>query len=389
MTSGAPADQKPSGRYIAALDGIRGCSILALVVHGTPWQHAGPTGLGERIFGAASQAGWAGVQLFFVLSGFLITGILVDAKREPRFFRSFYARRALRIFPPYYAVLLLTLWVGPFLFSTGASGVQWILAHQAWLWTYTSNIEILRQNGWCFSADWLSLDHTWSLAVEEQFYLAWPLLVFLLPRRGLMAVTLGIIALSPFWRMGMLARGISPEVVYSLTLSRLDALAIGSLVALFLRGGSDVASARSLRIGKGLVFAGAIALGAIALERRGLDSEDSVVQTAGFSALAVLSAGLVLWAVVGSPESGYVRFLCLRPLRFVGRYSYGMYLYRGAMSPLFTRSTVDRFALSYGSRLVADLAVTMMALFGSLAIAFVSWQLFERRFLAYKARFGR
>jgi peptidoglycan/LPS O-acetylase OafA/YrhL len=377
-------DSRPSGRYIAALDGLRGCSIAAVIVHGAPHGHGG---LAERVFGMVVGAGWAGVQLFFVLSGFLITGILLDTRQGAHFFRNFYARRTLRIFPAYYATLIVTLWLGPLVFSTAAQDVSAVLSRQGWLWTYASNIEILRHNGWCFDAGWLSLDHTWSLAVEEQFYLVWPVLVFLLPRRGLAVVALAIILASPFLRLGMLHGGASPEVVYSFTLCRLDALAMGSLLALVVR--SDLEAAGQRRVANGLLLAGVAAVGTILVKSRGFDSEDFLVQTAGFSALAVLCSGLVLWVVLASRDGRSVRFFSSPALRFVGRYSYGMYLYQGILAPLFHRIPVDRVAELLRSRLAAELAATAVAFFGSTAVAFVSWHLFERRFLTLKDRFAR
>jgi peptidoglycan/LPS O-acetylase OafA/YrhL len=327
------------------------------------------------------------VQLFFVLSGFLITGILLDTREDPHFFRNFYARRTLRIFPPYYATLILTLWVGPLVFSTAASDVRGVLSRQGWLWSYTSNLAILRHNGWCFSAGWLSLDHTWSLAVEEQFYLAWPVLLFFLPRRGIVAVALGITLASPVLRMAMLHAGTSPEAVYSFTPCRLDALAMGSLLAVVIRNGAEITE--PIRTAKALLLVGAAALGAIVVKSRGLDSEDFLVQTLGFSALAVLCSGVVLGAALAAPDKGAARFFGSPALTFVGRYSYGMYLYQGVLAPLFHRIPVDRIAGLLGSRLAALLVATTLMFLVTTAIAFVSWQVFERRFLALKGRFSR
>jgi peptidoglycan/LPS O-acetylase OafA/YrhL len=374
----------PSGRHVAALDGLRGCAIAAVILHEGPRSH---DGLGARIFGAVANGGWAGVQLFFVLSGFLITGILLDTREDPHFFRNFYARRTLRIFPPYYATLILTLWVGPLVFSTAASDVRGVLSRQGWLWSYTSNLAILRHNGWCFSAGWLSLDHTWSLAVEEQFYLAWPVLLFFLPRRGIVAVALAITLASPVLRMAMLHAGTSPEAVYSFTPCRLDALAMGSLLAVVIRNGAEITE--HVRTAKALLLGGAAALGTVVVKSRGLDSEDFLVQTLGFSALAVLCSGVVLGAALAAPDKGAARFFGSPALTFVGRYSYGMYLYQGVLAPLFHRIPVDRIAELLGSRLAALLVATTLMFLVTTAIAFVSWHVFERRFLALKGRFAR
>jgi peptidoglycan/LPS O-acetylase OafA/YrhL len=369
-------------RHIVGLDGLRALAVTAVVVHGAPGlPHAG---LLARIFGNIATAGWAGVQLFFVLSGFLISGILLDTKGAPHRFRNFYVRRSLRIFPPYYAMLVLALLVGPLLFSTTANGVEPILDQQAWLWTYTSNIAIFRHNGWLFSSGWLNLDHAWSLAVEEQFYLAWPLVVFFLPRTVVVVVAATICAASPVLRFALLHRGCSPEVVYSFTPCRLDALALGSLLAILVRSG--VGHRVQLQLGRGLAFGGALALVAVVAIRQTVSSEDSVMQTAGYSLLALACAGVVLLTVLSAPGSGTVRFLTAAPLKFIGRYSYGIYLFHGLLTPLYKQLPFARLASVLGSPFTAALLVTAVGFAASILVAFASWHLFERRFLDLKDR---
>src|SRR5690242_3161095 len=128
----------------------------------------------QRLLVKASSYGVLGVDLFFVLSGFLITGLLLDAKGKPHYFRNFYARRTVRIFPLYYLVLFLLLVVLPAVIAVPPA-----LAHarreQAWLWTYTSNFYIASKASWALGY----VSHFWSLAIEEHFYLLWPLVVFL------------------------------------------------------------------------------------------------------------------------------------------------------------------------------------------------------------------
>ena len=133
--------------------------------------------------------GWIGVDLFFVLSGFLITGILYDAKGGPHYFRNFYMRRSLRIFPLYYAFLILIFAVMPLLRASGADHV----GKQVWMWTYLSNVLFARV-GW--EGMPAHTTHLWSLAIEEQFYLLWPLLVWLASRRRLIQLCVGSIAVA-------------------------------------------------------------------------------------------------------------------------------------------------------------------------------------------------
>ena len=146
--------------HIPALDGLRGIAVLTVM-----WLHfvfLVPRTGGERLFWNLSETGWIGVDLFFVLSGFLITGILYDAKGGPHYFRNFYMRRSLRIFPLYYAFLILIFAVMPLLRASGADHV----GKQLWMWTYLSNVLFARV-GW--EGMPAHTTHLWSLAIEEQF----------------------------------------------------------------------------------------------------------------------------------------------------------------------------------------------------------------------------
>src|SRR5215831_9307447 len=135
----------------------------------------------ERAIVGVTKYGLLGVDLFFVLSGFLITGILYDARNKPHYFRNFYIRRVLRIFPLYYGVLVLVFFVAPLIPLLRGPTLDFLVDRQAWAWLYGVNI-------------YLAMHEEWSLSVEEHFYLFWPLVVFLLARRprSLIAVCLAI-----------------------------------------------------------------------------------------------------------------------------------------------------------------------------------------------------
>src|SRR5205823_1934832 len=143
----------------------------------------------DRIAVVLVEPGWSGVDLFFVLSGFLITGILCDAKGRDGYFRNFFTRRILRIFPLYYGflgvVFLLLPRVTPFGRHLAA-----LLHYQVWYWTYLLNV-LISLRGWPPVADF---NHFWLLAVEDQFYLVWPFVVYMLGRRALLAACVGIAA---------------------------------------------------------------------------------------------------------------------------------------------------------------------------------------------------
>src|SRR5580698_6867484 len=168
-------------KRIRQLDSVRGLAVLLVLVHNTdiyPSLH----------LGLITNAGWSGVDLFFVLSGFLITGILIDTKEAQNYFSSFYARRMLRIFPLYYAVLTLLVIVA-------------LHPTQIYYYLYLSNWLILLKDGWQPNV----AGHFWSLAVEEQFYLIWPLCVWLLPKRYRLRFTLAGCVFALMLRLGLVA----------------------------------------------------------------------------------------------------------------------------------------------------------------------------------------
>ena len=183
------------------------------------------------------QNGWMGVDLFFVLSGFLITGILLDSREKPGYFSRFYKRRLLRIFPLYYFAVLVT-WLTIVLIEKAPDRLQGYDSF-TWFFTFTPNIAMGLKNDWLWHSEVFNLNHLWSLAVEEQFYIFWPFVVYFMPKRGLAILCLLLLA------MGTGLRNMTDHVVgtefsvaaYTLPFCRMDGLAIGAFVAVALRLG--------------------------------------------------------------------------------------------------------------------------------------------------------
>jgi peptidoglycan/LPS O-acetylase OafA/YrhL len=210
--------------HLPALDGLRGIAILlVLMVHSVPDIHGNSTAVAA--LNSFFHSGVFGVDLFFVLSGFLITGILLDSKDSPHYFRSFYIRRILRLFPVYYGFLVVLIVIVPAIHHL--AGLNLPEYHGNWWWylLYFSNWKLNHE------AD-TSLGQFWSLALEEQFYLIWPVTVYLLPRRVLVwwCCLLGAIAVAMRWTL--VGKGID---LYAITPSRLDTLVIGALLAIAVR----------------------------------------------------------------------------------------------------------------------------------------------------------
>ena len=273
----------PFGKHIVCLDGVRGIAILLVMcAHLMPSQPIGfvPLEYVRKVF----EAGWIGVDLFFVLSGFLITGILLDSRGRAHALRNFYARRSLRIFPLYFAVLIGGLLLLPALGYT-YEGQQATESNQLWLWTYTTNLFIVSEQSYFFTADGLKLAHLWSLAVEEHFYLAWPLAVLYLPVRRLMGISLSIILGALLIRCVIYLNGSAGLTNYVLTICRMDSLMFGSVLALGTRLPSATRKLRSILAVGGAISGCLLAL--IMLTTKGWWIEHWTMQTIGFSLLGI------------------------------------------------------------------------------------------------------
>ncbi len=198
----AASDWRPSG-HLPALDGLRALAVFVVVEHNISLVSGGE-GLLLHQLESMLHRGWMGVQLFFVLSGFLITRILLETRRSPEYFRSFYSRRALRIFPLYYATLIFLFLLLPALGQTPSVLAEDMpFSRQVWLWAYLSNWTGPRGLG----GGSPPVFHFWSLAVEEQFYLLWPLVVLFCTPKRLMQVCGGVVLASLLCRAAYLVAG--------------------------------------------------------------------------------------------------------------------------------------------------------------------------------------
>ncbi|MCB9909285.1 MAG: acyltransferase [Planctomycetes bacterium] len=370
--------------HYPVLDGLRGVAIaLVMFQHFFQRTPKGTAFVDDVVFGLAGRS-WMGVDVFFVLSGFLITGILWDSKGHAGYFRKFYARRILRIFPAYYLVLFLAYVVLPRLGSPPVDAyLRDSLPDQAWHWTYLSNLKIALRGAW--------YEHHipnvfWSLAIEEQFYMVWPLVVWGLAKRSLMTLCTVLFFVALGLRVYL---AIDPDVnwiqSFVLTPSRMDGLVLGAFLALLFRMPQGQAPKVRWQIGLVGVLATAL-VGAMTLYTPEGWREQPLFALR-FTGIA-LASGAVLWlALTGQPGSIWVRIFSQRWLRFLGKYSYALYLWHGPADAL-VRHSFQPTALVGGSRLPAQLAFVLAAFGVALLAALASWHLVEKHCLRLKRRFA-
>lgn len=336
---------------------------------------------------AALDRGWVGVQLFFVLSGFLITGILLDTRRWRHALPVFFARRMLRIFPLYY----LTLWVMLVLLPAVPWPPNQPTTPAPLAWSYG-----LYLTNWV--APWFEgkgvLPHLWSLAVEEQFYLVWPFVVWHLRPRSVIALALGVAIVALLTRLWMLSRGWPEAAVYQFTLCRIDALVLGSAAAAAWREPSLMPVFSRIRRAGWLALAVGVAG---ALVSHAYLPYGPGAQTVGY---LMLSMAFALWllSVAGGdlqsqtlPGHGWLRS---RWLQGWGRYSYAMYVLHVPLAVAVGRPLLavlqDNPHLTRTTPLPAGVgllyAVGMMAL--TYGAAWCSYHGFERHFLQRKPHYA-
>jgi peptidoglycan/LPS O-acetylase OafA/YrhL len=373
------------------LDGLRGLAVLAVVLFHASF-YAGAPDLGGRLAFWLPAMGWSGVDLFFVLSGFLITRILLAQRDAPNYYRAFYGRRVLRIFPLYYALLFGCFFVVPMV-ATSNWNEFWFGREQGeslWYWLYASNWYNALEGTYRHRF----LNVAWSLAIEEQFYLVWPFVVRACSPRALERICGVVIVGALLGRLAAVAAGWSDVAVYVLTPLRLDTIAVGAFIALrSQRAGGFSALAAQARWVLPLAGVGVLGLGlAIQIEPRlwtdqpGRLLAHPVMQTVGFSAVAAAYGSLVILCMNAEPAARLRRGLEASWLRAFGRYSYAIYLLH---VPVIFMFSVNVWNPGEPGRSIwlTQLVRYAAAIGGSFLLAALSWRLLESPLLRLRRHF--
>jgi peptidoglycan/LPS O-acetylase OafA/YrhL len=361
-----------SGGWYPGLDGVRGLAVgMVFSVH----------------YIGKYSIGWMGVIAFFVLSGFLITGVLYDSRNQPHRFRNFYIRRTLRIFPLFYFVWLCIVLAAPFLREEWhATQLLWptYLGNYARFVAGTPAVDHINTR-----LNWLPIEigHFWSLAVEEQFYLLWPLVVFKVADRGkLVRICLGVMVTVLLLRIALVlfipVKMVQMEFLYRMTFSQADSFLCGGLLALWIRGPKKI---HILKSGPYIFFVSVALLGlACWLNDPGSQLSRVIPATPwmsayGFTLIYLVAAGLLLSSLSG--DNVLSRFMNFRPLRLLGKYSYGFYVYHVLLRPILVEPMGELHShMAFRVSLCVDFLIVF-------AVSAASYHLVEMPFLKLKDRF--
>jgi peptidoglycan/LPS O-acetylase OafA/YrhL len=386
-----PAGKIPDLKgHLPALDGFRGLAMILALLHHFILPLPGLEG--RAGLHHLAEAGRIGLDLFFVLSGFLITGILLDTRGGRHYFRNFYIRRTLRIQPLYYLLLAVFLLILPAVYekslSTLSRAMIWSAEAREWPWyvAYLSNFLFVQRNGFAHSG----LDVTWSLAIEEQFYLTWAVLVYFIGSRRLLTVCVALILGAFVTRTVMLLGGASWIQVHVMTFARMDTLAFGALVAVLMRG-PFYAPDRFARVSH-VLLAGTLLLFLALMPFGAVRHDSSVTLTVGYTVVGLFAAAGLVALVHAGDDCVAGRFFRSRFLRFFGKYSYAIYLSHVPLRDTLRRTIFPDSLLvgSTGLELIGRQLLFFIACTAfSVGVALVSWNVYEKQWLRLKKYFPR
>ncbi len=355
---------------IPALDGVRGLAVLLVLLSHFLLKDFWAN---EKHF-VLAQAGWLGVDLFFVLSGFLITGILLESRLSKNYWSSFYKRRVLRIFPLYFFVVTVT-WLTVLFIEKAPDRLRGYDSF-AWFFTFTPNIAMSLKNDWLYHSHVFNLNHLWSLAVEEQFYLLWPFIVRYTPIRWLAVLCVALLVIATPLRFLVAGeQGVNSVASYVLPFTRMDGLAAGSFLAVFFR--LDLHSfipfdrwlARLLFCWSGW-------------EIYQIFMHGTELRLYNLSALFFAS---LLYLSLNTAPRALVRRVCENAiLRDLGKYSYGLYVFHLMFEYAWLNGFGNWLLASDLSPVAGQIIYVLLAFGGTYLLARLSWILIEKPFLQLK-----
>jgi peptidoglycan/LPS O-acetylase OafA/YrhL len=371
-------------KHIPVLDGIRAYAVLMVcLVHFFQVDenalYETHKYLGIFLF-KISQIGLRGVELFFILSGFLITGILLDSKNSKTYFKSFYARRFLRIFPLYYFVLAVSFILLPQIIDVDEPG-KLVINNQAWLWTYNSNLSYyFGFSGWDVSTNFPSFGHFWSLSVEEHFYIFWPLIIYFTKEKWISKVLIGITLVSLIIVLfDYFSEGLIPILRWT-TFRGAGALSIGGLIAWNKRNSFNWL--RLTKFAKQIIIPGGI----LFLASNFIPRKFGLLDTASFVTSIVFFTLLIITAINDNKITN--KLFNHKWLYFIGKISYGIYVYHGLLRPYFKQYIYEGMLAHMNNGIFATIIYTIICTTVSIIISWLSWIIIEKPVIQLKKYFN-
>ena len=362
-------------QHIKALDGVRGLAVLMVLSSHflilKEWE-------GSTFWNVLS-GGWLGVDLFFVLSGYLITNILLNAKGKPQFFSKFYKRRILRIFPLYYGIVIFATIFGILYENT----LSKLFTYDSIInfYTYTSNIAQALSNAWVYPLYSFELNHLWSLSIEEQFYMIWPILVYKLSNKQLKYLLIAVILLTtPMVYIADQIFGDWSKAAYVLPICRFDAISIGSLIAIFKN--SDVNFTKGANLN--LIYLTAVTM-----------FVNVVINLAysgayGKGTFSAMFFGLVLYIVLHENSHPFFKkFFENKFLVNIGTYSYALYVFHHFLKPQYMRFFGNYLTNGEFNPILGQILYIVISFSITYIVSRLSWKYLEYPFLKLKDKWAK
>ncbi|MHA4894191.1 acyltransferase family protein [Pedobacter sp. PWIIR3] len=372
-----------SNQHIVGLDGLRGLAVIMVMLYHFSHVTSVTNTLSDEIFTKILRMGWIGVDIFFVLSGFLITRILLWSKNLDlqNYLKLFYIKRSLRIFPLYYLYIIFIFFIFYPMISNHLGVIEQNKIRSAqesipWFFLYVSNIKQVL-NGSFFGA---GLGHLWSLSIEEQFYIIWPFVIFFVDVKHLSKVFLGIITISLLLRIIMYLLSVPGEIIYVFTFTRIDGLVFGAYVALLSIGSTKVLFDEKYL---SYSFYALFIVCLILLYNLGPRVEMHPILFTVFLTLLGICFAILIWVLQSSKDSISKSFFSSRILVFFGKYSYGLYIFHPLLRQLVMK-VIGEPKVIFGSQIIWEIGVLIVCTAISLIVALLSWNLFEKWFLKSK-----
>lgn len=368
--------------HLPQLDGLRGMAIILVLFY----HFFGIFSMGDDLISnliiSISEIGWVGVDLFFVLSGFLITGILKKSKGKGGYFKNFYARRTVRIFPLYYLNLAIFFVLIPIILKNVPDEISKMAQSQFFFWTYLTN--------WYFAFQG-SFNETpggyfWSLAVEEQFYLFWPFVVYFISTENLKKLCVLLFGLCFLLRATILFSGLSTTAAYTITFTHMDGLVAGSWLALMILDGNIGRDDRyrakiSISICLSVLFC-------IWLWQGTFHFWNFYVALVAYSVLAILFCSVLLLVLFSEYDSLVFKLSTFVPIKSFGIYSYSLYLIHVPLYHFLKKILYPGLnAVFYNSKILPVMSLFFVSVTLVWILGYLSWNLYEKHFLAIKKYF--